>query len=186
MTVPPAIPARPSLGRRLVAMTLALGVGACGDEVSTLAPRDHIASTPTQLALLVGDSAAVRVVSLASGWRRTGARITFAVSTPAVLTVRTASDSTALVVAVQDSISRVLIARGALLVLTAEAPGVRPDAAVGVFDEQALEAGQDRPGRYHVTVSKAGYRVWQQAGIEPEDGCTAIRTVPLLARLVRE
>jgi hypothetical protein len=91
-----------------------------------------------------------------------------------------------LVVSVEDSASGAPAAAGAtLLTYDQAAGGVRVDSTTGVAGTDILRGADDRPGRYSVTVRKAGFRDWVNADVVVHNGCPAIQTVALTARLAR-
>ena len=91
-----------------------------------------------------------------------------------------------LVVSVQDSVSAAPAAAGAtLFTYDLAAGGARVDSTTGTSDTDILRGADDRPGSYSVTVRKAGYRDWVRSDVVVHNGCPAIETVALTARLAR-
>ena len=63
--------------------------------------------------------------------------------------------------------------------------GVRVDSVTGQADSEVLWGAVDRTGRFSVFVRKTGYRDWSKPDVTVRDGCPAIHTAHLTARLAR-
>ena len=89
-------------------------------------------------------------------------------------------------VTVVDSLSGAPAAAGAVLLTYDLANGgARVDSILGQSDTDVLGGADDRAGNYSVYVRKAGYRDWTRAEVVVRDGCPAVKTVHLTARLAR-
>lgn len=90
------------------------------------------------------------------------------------------------VVAVVDSLTNAPAAAGAtLLTYDLDHGGARVDSITGQADTDTLVDISDRPGHFSVFVRKTGYRDWSEPDVTVRDGCPAIHTVFLTARLAR-
>jgi len=89
---------------------------------------------------------------------------------------------------VRDSLSNQPIASGATLILT---DGSFVDSTVVPAGEPEWDPypvttprSYERPGRYHVTVRRAGYSEWTRANVVVQRDECHVRTVTLTARLL--
>ncbi|HRN54094.1 MAG TPA: hypothetical protein PK788_11395 [Gemmatimonadaceae bacterium] len=89
---------------------------------------------------------------------------------------------------VRDSVSDQLIASGTTLILTdgAFVDSTTVPAADPTRDPYPVTTEQtyERPGRYHVTVRRAGYEVWVRPNVVVVRDECHVQTVTLTARLV--
>jgi hypothetical protein len=89
-------------------------------------------------------------------------------------------------VTVVDSLTGVPGAAGAtLLTYDLDQGGARVDSVTGTTDTQEIWGMVDRRGRFSVVVRKNGYRDWTKPEVTVRDGCPAIETARLTARLAR-
>jgi len=89
-------------------------------------------------------------------------------------------------VTVIDSLTGTPAAAGAtLLTYDLNRGGVRVDSVTGRTDTEVLQGSIDRRGRFSVFVRKTGYRDWSVPAVTVRDGCPAIQTARLTARLAR-
>ena len=90
-------------------------------------------------------------------------------------------------ITVVDSQTGAPAAAGAVLLTYDLERGAQPvDSVAASADTDVLRGADDRPGRYRVVVRKAGYRDWSDPDVIVNDGCPAIETVRLTARLTRQ
>lgn len=89
-------------------------------------------------------------------------------------------------VTVIDSLSGAPAAAGAtLLTYDLDNGGVRVDSVTGQTGARTLEGAIDRTGRFTVVVRQTGYRDWSKSEVVVRDGCPAITTAILTARMAR-
>jgi len=89
-------------------------------------------------------------------------------------------------VTVVDSLTSAPAASGAtLLTYDLDQGGARVDSVTGHSDTEVLWGSIDRRGRFSVFVRKVGYRDWSVPEVVVADGCPAIKTANLTARLAR-
>ena len=99
----------------------------------------------------------------------------------------TASVEPALVVRVEDSLDASPQAEGATAIATegAFSEALTPFGHNDAGELVGLAGPLERAGTYTVTVDKAGFRQWRQAGVRVTADACHVRTVTLTARLQR-
>jgi hypothetical protein len=88
--------------------------------------------------------------------------------------------SSAVFLAVQDSVTGANVAPGATAVLRS---GAFIESVVIPPDAPYVSLGMGRAGTFTVTVSRTGYQTWTKTGVEVEEGTCGPETVQLTARL---
>ena len=86
----------------------------------------------------------------------------------------------AIAVEVRDSVTGEPAAVGARLIVR---DGVYADTSRQHGDPLLIQAGEERAGRYDVSVEKSGYREWTRENVRVTAGACHVRTVRLDVRL---